>query len=83
MPLILGEVIMLDGHMPDGQMYSFLQIFLNTEKNQVNLKIEYHCNKLRVAYIHCDTTLINIEPLKNFMSIRYKIQKKKKKNHAA
>ena len=32
MPLILGEVIMLDGHMPDGQMYSFLQFFFSTEK---------------------------------------------------
>ena len=33
MRLIIREVITLDGHMPDGQMYSCLQIFLNTEKN--------------------------------------------------
>ena len=29
---MLEEVIMLDGHISDGQMYSFLQLFFNTEK---------------------------------------------------
>ena len=34
MRLILDEVIMLDDHISDGQMqmYSFLQLFFNTEK---------------------------------------------------
>ena len=30
--LILEKVIMLDRHMSDGQLYSFLQRFFNTEK---------------------------------------------------
>ena len=29
---MLEEVIMSDGHVSDGQMYSFLQLFFNTEK---------------------------------------------------
>ena len=29
---MLDEVIMLDRHMSDGQLYSFLQPFFNTEK---------------------------------------------------
>ena len=29
---MLEEVIMSDGHISDGQMYSFLQLFFNTEK---------------------------------------------------
>ena len=32
MRLMLEEVIMSDRHMLDGQMYSFLQVFFNTEK---------------------------------------------------
>ena len=32
MRLMLEEVIMLDGHMSDGQMYSYLPLFFNTEK---------------------------------------------------
>ena len=33
MRLILEEKIMSDRHMSDGQLYSFLQLFFNTEKN--------------------------------------------------
>ena len=29
---MLEQVIMSDSHMSDGQMYSFLQLFFNTEK---------------------------------------------------
>ena len=29
---MLEEVIMSDGHISDGQMYSFLQLSFNTEK---------------------------------------------------
>ena len=50
--------------MPDGQMYSYLQLFLNTEKKKVKLKNGEHCTRLRAAYIHCDTTLIYNEPFK-------------------
>ena len=32
MRLILEEVVMLDSHMSNGQIYSFLQLFFNTEK---------------------------------------------------
>ena len=33
------KVIMSDRHMPDGQLYSFLQIFFNTEKISLRLDI--------------------------------------------
>ena len=36
MRLMLEEVIMSDRHMLDGQMYSFLQLFFNTEKINLN-----------------------------------------------
>ena len=36
MRLILNEVIMSDGHMSDGQMHSFLQLFFNIEKIWLN-----------------------------------------------
>ena len=36
MRLIFEEVIMLDRHMSDGQMYSFLQLFFKTEKISLN-----------------------------------------------
>ena len=36
MRVILEEVIMLDRHMSDGQMSSFLQLFFNTEKISLN-----------------------------------------------
>ena len=36
MRLMLEEVIMLDGHMSDGQMYSYLPLFFNTEKISLN-----------------------------------------------
>ena len=29
---MLEEAIMSDGHISDGQVYSFLQLFFNTEK---------------------------------------------------
>ena len=35
MRIILEEVIMSGRHMSDGQLYSFLQIFFNTEINSV------------------------------------------------
>ena len=57
--------------MSDGQIYSFLHLFLNTEKIEysilVKLNIGEHCNRLRVTYIHCDITLINNEPLKIYV----------------
>ena len=31
------------------------------------MKTVSDCNRLRVAYIHCDTTLINNEPLKKYV----------------
>ena len=36
MRLMLEEVIMSYRHMSDGQMYSFLQLFFNTEKISLN-----------------------------------------------
>ena len=36
MRLILKEIIMSKRHMSDGQMYSFLQMFFNTEKIRSN-----------------------------------------------
>ena len=33
MRLVLEEIIMSDRHMSDGQTYSFLQLFFNTDKN--------------------------------------------------
>ena len=33
---MLEEVIMLDRDISDGQMYSFLQLFFNTEKMSLN-----------------------------------------------
>ena len=36
MRLILEEVIMSDRHMLEGQLYLFLQLFLNTEKISLN-----------------------------------------------
>ena len=39
MRLIFDEVIMSNRHMSDGQIYSFLQLFFNTEKKLVKLKI--------------------------------------------
>ena len=34
--LILGEVIISNRHMSDGQMHSILQLFFNTEKIRLN-----------------------------------------------
>ena len=36
MRLILEEVIMSDRHMTDRQLYSFLHLFVNTEKISLN-----------------------------------------------
>ena len=36
MRLILDEVIMSDRYMSYGQMFSFLQLFFNTEKARLN-----------------------------------------------
>ena len=36
MRLMLEEVIMSDGHISDGQLYSFLQLFVNTVKTSLN-----------------------------------------------
>ena len=36
MRLMLEGVVMSDRHMLDGQMYSFLQLFSNTEKMSLN-----------------------------------------------
>ena len=35
-PKIHDEVIKSDRHMSDGQMYSFLQLFFNSEKIRLN-----------------------------------------------
>ena len=40
MRLILDEVILLDRHLSDGQMYAFLQLFLNTEKIRLNCRLD-------------------------------------------
>ena len=37
---MLEEVIMSDRHMSDGQMYSFLQLFFNTEKINLNWRLD-------------------------------------------
>ena len=68
---MLEEVIMSDRHTSHGQMYSFLQLFFNTEKIE-------DCSRLRVAYIHCNTALINNEPLKIYVHPTWNT----KKNHA-
>ena len=36
MRLILEEVVMLARHMSDGHLYSFLQLFFNTEKDSLH-----------------------------------------------
>ena len=36
----LDEVIMSDRHMSDGQIYSFLQLFFNTEKARLNGRLD-------------------------------------------
>ena len=66
---MLEEVIMSDRHTSHGQMYSFLQLFFNTEKIE-------GCNRLRVAYIHCNTALINNEPLKIYVHPTWNTKKK-------
>ena len=35
----------------------------------LKLKIRQKCNRLRGAYIHCDTTLVNNQPLKKIMQL--------------
>ena len=40
MRLILGEVIMPDRHMSDGQIYSLLQLFFKTEKLRLNSRLD-------------------------------------------
>ena len=40
MRLILEEVIMSDRHMLEGQLYLFLQLFLNTEKISLNWRLD-------------------------------------------
>ena len=49
-------------NMSDGQIYSFLELFFNTEKVRLKRRLDF--NRLRVVYIHCDTTLINNDPIK-------------------
>ena len=39
MSLVLEEVIMLDRDTSDGQMYSLLQLFFNTEKMSLNWRL--------------------------------------------
>ena len=36
---MLEEVIMSDGHISDGQLYSFLQLFVNTVKTSLNWRL--------------------------------------------
>ena len=40
MRLMIEEVIMSDRHMSDGQLYSFLQRFFNTEKISLNRRLD-------------------------------------------
>ena len=40
MRLILNKVIMSDRYMSEGQMYSFLQFFFNTEKNTLIWRLD-------------------------------------------
>ena len=40
MRLILDEVIMSDRYMSYGQMFSFLQLFFNTEKARLNWRLD-------------------------------------------
>ena len=40
MTLILEEVIMSDRQMSDGQLYSFLQLFFDTEKISFNRRLD-------------------------------------------
>ena len=51
---------MSDRDISDGQI-SFLQLFCNTETIRFNSRLD------SVAYIHCDTTLINTEALKIYV----------------
>ena len=54
----------------------FCDFFSTLKKKYVKLKIEQHCNRLRVAYIHCDTSLINNESLKTYVHPTYNTKKK-------
>ena len=68
MGIMLEEVIMSDRHMTDGQMYSFLQLFFNTEKINLNRRLDRTVTDyVLLIYIHCGTTLINNEPLKIYV----------------
>ena len=40
MRLMIEEVIMSDRHMSDGELYSFLQRFFNTEKISLNRRLD-------------------------------------------
>ena len=40
MGLMFEEVIMSNRHMSDGQMYSFLELFFNTEKFGLNWRLD-------------------------------------------
>ena len=61
--LMLEEVIMLDIHMSDGQIYSFLQLVFNTKKIGLTWRFDSTVT-VTCAYIHCNKSLINNEPLK-------------------
>ena len=55
MVLILDEVIMLERHITDEQIYSFIYSYIHSVTDK------------SVADIHCDTTLINNDPLKIYV----------------
>ena len=77
MKIILEEMIMLDRHMSYGLMYSFLQLFCNTEKIRLNWRLDSTATDyvLLIFIVIPHWLIMNL--LKN-MSIRHKIR-----NHAA
>ena len=76
---MLEEVIMSDRHMSDGQMYSFLQLFFNTEKISLNWRLDSTVTDY-VLLIFIVKPLWLITSLLKSLTIRHKIRKK---NHAA
>ena len=66
MRLILEEVLMSDRHMSDRQLYLFLQIFFKTKEISLNWRLDSIVTDY-VAYMHCDSTLINNGPRKIYV----------------
>ena len=76
---MLGEVIISDRHMSDGQMDLFLQLFFKTEKCSLNWRLDSTVTGYALL-IFIVISLWQTTSLLKYMFIRHKIRTK---NHAA